>query len=162
MTQRRRWYAPCALGDAEARRRWVRDVGAARLERLRTVQRELGASIAPYTTRLWELKGQQLLALHDGRDPEPATAELRRLGGQMTEELSSFVKGHSQAFAAIEMPADATMQLVRAVVDYFPAPRFRARVESQVPGRPPKAVPGAGSKLLPAAGPEAARREELA
>ncbi|HXN01213.1 MAG TPA: hypothetical protein VN973_04905 [Candidatus Dormibacteraeota bacterium] len=133
MTQRRRWYAPCALGDAEARRRWVRDVGAARLERLRTVQRELGASIAPYTTRLWELKGQQLLALHDGRDPEPATAELRRLGGQMTEELSSFVKGHSQAFAAIEMPADATMQLVRAAVDRFVDTHFATEVSLEVP-----------------------------
>ena len=133
MTQRHRWYAACALGDAEARRRWVRDVGAARLERIRAVQRELGASIAPYITRLWELKGQQLLALHDGKDTEPATRELRRLGGQMTEELSTFVKGHSQALAAIEMPADATMQLVRAAVDRFVDTHFATEVTLEVP-----------------------------
>jgi hypothetical protein len=133
MTERHRWYAACALGDADARRRWVREVGAARLERLRAVQRALGAAIAPYTTRLWELKGQQLRALHDGKDPEPATGELRRLGGQMTEELSSFVKGHSQELAAIEMPPDATMQLVRAAVARFVDTHFATEVTLEVP-----------------------------
>lgn len=133
MTQRHRWYAACALGDAEARRRWVRDVGAARLGRIRAVQCELGASIAPYITRLWELKGQQLLALRDSKDPEPATRELRRLGGQITEELSNFVKGHSQALAAIEMPPEATMQLVRAAVDRFVDTHFATEVTLEVP-----------------------------
>ena len=133
MTQRHRWYAACALGDAEARRRWVHEVGAVRLERIRAVQRELGASIAPYTTRLWELKGQQLLALHDGKDPGPATRELRRLGTLMTEEVSSFVKGHSQELAAIEMPPDATMQLVRAAVDRFVDTHFATEVTLEVP-----------------------------
>jgi hypothetical protein len=133
MTQRHRWYAACALGDAEARRRWVREVGAPRLDRIRAVQRELGAAIAPHVSRLWELKGQQLLALRDGKDPEPATRELRLLAAQMTEELSSFVKGHTQAFAAIEMPADATMQLVRAAIDRFLDPRFATEVSIEVP-----------------------------
>ena len=133
MTQRHRWYAACALGDVEARMRWVRQVGAARLERIRAVQRELGAAIAPYSTRLWELKGQQLLAVRDGKDPEPATSELRRLGGQITDEVSSFVKGHSQALAAIEMPPDATMQLVRAAVDRFVDTHFATEVTLEVP-----------------------------
>lgn len=133
MTERHRWYAACALGDAEARRRWVREVGAGRLERLRAVQRALGAAIAPYITRLWELKGQQLRALRDGKDPEPATDELRRLGGQMTEVLSSFVKGHSQELAAIEMPPDATMQLVRAAVGRFVDTHFATEVTLEVP-----------------------------
>jgi hypothetical protein len=82
---------------------------------------------------LWELKGQQLLALRDAKDPEPATNELRRLGGQMTEELSSFVKGHSQALAAIDMPADATMQLVRAAVGRFVDTHFATEVTLEVP-----------------------------
>src|SRR5438270_2907028 len=56
LPQRHRWYAACALGDREARRRWAEQVGAVRLERIRTVQRELGAAIAPYSTRLWHLK----------------------------------------------------------------------------------------------------------
>jgi hypothetical protein len=133
MTQRHRWYAACALGDAEARGRWVHQVGAARLERIRAVQRELGAAIAPYSTRLWELKGQQLLAVRDGKDPEPATSELRRLGGQITEVVSSFVKGHSQALAAIDMPPDATMQLVRAAVGRFVDTHLATEVTLEVP-----------------------------
>ena len=133
MTQRHRWYAACALGDAEARRRWAHDVGAARLERIRAVQRELSAAMAPYSTRLWQLKGQQLLALRDGTDPEPASIELRQLGGQITEEVSIFVKDHSQALAAIEMPPDATMQLVRAAVDRFVDTHFATEVTLEVP-----------------------------
>src|ERR1700737_3498588 len=79
MTQRYRWYGACALGNSDARPRWPRQVGGARLERIRAVQRELGAAIAPYTTRLWELKGQQLRATRDGSDGGPATIELQRL-----------------------------------------------------------------------------------
>lgn len=134
LTQRHRWYAACALGDVKARTEWVKQVGAARLERIRAVQRELGAAIAPYSTRLWELKGQQLLAVRDGRDPEPATSELRRLGGQITDEVSRFVKGHSQELAAIEMPLEATMQLVRAAVDRFVDTHFATEVTLEVPG----------------------------
>ena len=133
MTQRYRWYAACALGNVEARSRWVREVGPARLDRIRTVQRELGVAIGPFSTRLWELKGQQLRALRDGKDPGPSTAELRRLGGQMTEEVASFVRGHTQALAAIEMPADATMQLVRAAIDRFVETRFATEVSLEVP-----------------------------
>jgi hypothetical protein len=133
LTERHRWYAACALGDAEARRRWVNDVGLGRLQRIRAVQRDLGAAIAPFITRLWKLKGQQLLALRDGKDTEPATRELRRLGSEMTGELSSFVKAHSQAFALIEMPADATMQLVRAAIDRFVDTRFETEVSLEVP-----------------------------
>lgn len=133
MTQRHRWYAACALGDAEARRRWVSQVGAGRLERIRAVQRELGSAVAPLTNRLWELKGRQLRALRDGQDPEPATSELRQLGAQMTDELSSFVKGHSHALAAIDMPPDATMQLARAAVDRFVDTHFATEVSLEVP-----------------------------
>src|SRR5438874_865994 len=84
MTQRHRWYGACALGSSDARSRWARQVGVARLDRIRAMQRELGAAIAPYTTRLWELKGQQLRAFRDSVDAGPATVELRRLAGKVT------------------------------------------------------------------------------
>ena len=133
MTQRYRWYASCALGNADARRRWVEEVGAPRLERIQALQRELGAAIAPYVTSLWKFKGQQLLALRDGKDPEPATDAIRGLGVKMIAALSGFVKGHSQEFVAIEMPADATMQLVRAAIDRFVDTRFATEVSFEVP-----------------------------
>ena len=133
MRERHRWYAACAVGDAQARHRWVLEVGAGRLDRIRAVQRELGAAIAPFTTRLWELKGKQLLALRDGEDPEPASSDLRRLGAEMTEELSTFVKRNSQALAAIEMPADATMLLIRAAIDRFADTHYTTEVSFEVP-----------------------------
>src|ERR1700737_4105231 len=69
MPERHRWYGGCALGDADARRRWARQVGVARLEKIRAVQAQLGRASAPYSQRLWALKGQQLRAVHDNADP---------------------------------------------------------------------------------------------
>ncbi len=85
MTQRHRWYAACALGAAEARNHWVSRVGVARLDRIRAVQRELGEAVAPYSTRLWELKGQQLRAFRDGTDAGPAIYKLEK---QILDDLS--------------------------------------------------------------------------
>lgn len=133
LAERHRWYAACALGDAEARRRWAREVGVGRLQRIRAVQRELGAAIAPYSTRLWELKGQQLRASRDGRDTEPATSELRQLAHRMMEALSNFVDEHDPALAEIDMPVDATVQLMRAALDRFVETQFAAEVSFEVP-----------------------------
>src|SRR5947208_11864158 len=116
MTQRHRWYGACALGSSDARSRWARQVGVARLERIRAMQRELGAAVAPYTTRLWELKGHQLRAFRDGADAGPATVELRRLAGKMTAELDQFLQKRSAAFAAVEMPIDAAGRLIQVEI----------------------------------------------
>jgi len=133
LPERHRWYAACALGVDDARRAWARQVGVARLGRIRTVQRELAAATAPYTSRLWELKGQQLRALRDGRDAEPATTELRRLAGQMTAELDQFLRERSRAFSEIDMPIDAARQLIIVAVDRFISTRFAAEISFDVP-----------------------------
>lgn len=133
LPQRYRWYAACSLGDAEARSAWVREVGAARLERIRAIQRELGAAIAPYTSRLWELKGQQLRVFRDGRDAEPATAELRRLAGQMTAGLDQFLQERSSAFADVEMPIDAARQLIVVAIERFIDTQFATEISFDVP-----------------------------
>src|SRR5205823_815004 len=112
LPQRHRWYAACSLGDAEARGRWASEVGVDRLERIRAIQRELGSAIAPYSGRLWELKGQQLLAFRDGRDAGPATEALRHLAGQMTAHLHTFLNEHNTAFTDIDMPVDAARRLI--------------------------------------------------
>jgi hypothetical protein len=133
LPQRHRWYAACSLGDAEQRRRWARDVGVARLQRIRAVQGELGVAIAPYTTRLWELKGQQLRAIHNGRDPTQATAELRRLAGQMNADLDAFLKQNSQTFTDVDMPIDAARQLINIAIDRFIDTQFATEVSFEVP-----------------------------
>jgi hypothetical protein len=133
LPERHRWYAACALGDAGARREWARQVGVARLERIRTVQRELGAATAPYTAHLWELKGQQLRALRDGRDAAPATAELRRLAGEMRAELDQFLAERGSAFAEIDMPIEAARQLIIVAIDRFISTQFAAEISFDVP-----------------------------
>jgi len=133
LPQRHRWYGACAVGNAEARRRWARDVGVARLQRIRAVQRELGVAIAPYNARLWELKGQQLRAIRDGRDTSEATGELRRLATQMTADLDAFLKENSRTFTDIDMPIDAARLLIQVAIDRFIETQFATEVSFEVP-----------------------------
>ena len=133
LPQRHRWYAACAVGDADARRRWAGEVGVARLQRIHAVQRELGVAIAPYNARLWELKGQQLRAVRDGRDASEVTAELRRLAGEMTADLDAFLKENSRTFTDIDMPIDAARQLIQVAIDRFIDTQFATEVSFEVP-----------------------------
>jgi hypothetical protein len=133
LPQRHRWYAACALGDPEARSRWVRQVGVARLERIRAVQRELGTATAPYTARLWALKGKQLRALHDGGDVAAATDELRQLADQMSAELDHFLRERGQAFAEIDMPTEAARQLIHVAIGRFIETQFATEISFEVP-----------------------------
>ena len=133
LPQRHRWYAACGLGDAEQRRRWAREVGVSRLQRIRAVQRQLSVAIAPYNARLWELKGQQLRAIHDGRDASQATAELRRLAGQMTADLDAFLKEQSTTFTDIDMPIEAARVLIQVAIDRFIDTQFATEVSFEVP-----------------------------
>jgi len=133
LPQRHRWYAACGLGDAEQRRRWAREVGVSRLQRIRAVQRQLSVAIAPYNARLWELKGQQLRAIHDGRDASQATAELRRLAGQMTADLDAFLEEKSATFTDIDMPIEAARVLIQVAIDRFIDTQFATEVSFEVP-----------------------------
>jgi len=133
MPQRHRWYAACSLGDGEQRRRWAREVGVSRLQRIRAVQRELAVAIAPYNTRLWELKGQQLRAINDGRDATQATAELRRLADQMSADLDAFLQENSRTFTDVDMPIDAARQLIHVAIDRFIDTQFATEVSFEVP-----------------------------
>jgi hypothetical protein len=133
MAQRFRWYAACALGNSDARIRWARQVGVARLDRIRALQGELGAATAPYITGLWELKGQQLRAFRDGRDAGSATADLRRLAGEMTAELDKFLRERSDDFAEVGMPVAAARRLIQIAIDRFINTRFATEISFEVP-----------------------------
>src|SRR6266704_1050759 len=119
MTERHRWYGAYALGTSDARSRWARQVGLARLERIRAMQRELGGAIASYTARLWVLKGEQLRASGDGADAGTATVELRRIDGKLTPELHQFLTKRSAACAALDMPINSAASLIQVAIDRF-------------------------------------------
>ncbi|HYY46940.1 MAG TPA: hypothetical protein VE951_07765 [Candidatus Angelobacter sp.] len=133
MAQRHRWYAACALGDAEARRRWVREVGGVRLDRIRELQRQLGSVIAPYSEQLWSLKGQQLRAYRDARDSASVTKALRDLADQVAADSDKFLSEHADAFADVDMPADAARQLIHVAIDRFVDTQFASEVSFEVP-----------------------------
>ena len=158
LPQRHRWYAACALGDAEARRRWVRELGPVRLGRIRGLQREIGEVMAPYSPRLWTLKGQQLRAIRDNRDASAITAELRALAGQVTASLNAFLAERQQAFAEVDLPVDAARNLIQVALDRFIDTQFSSEVSFEVPDdalqRFPEAVrsffrPSASSERSP-------------
>ena len=133
LPQRYRWYAACALGDAESRRRWVRQIGSLRLERIRRLQRELGVVMSPYTPRLWDLKGQQLRGLRDNRDLSVVTAQLRHVASQATEALDAFFADHENALAEVELPIDAARKLTQLALDRFIEPQLSSEIGIEVP-----------------------------
>ena len=133
LSQHHRWYASCALGDADARRRWVRELGSVRLERIRALQSRVGAVIAPYTPRLWSLKGQQLRAIHDGRDTAVVTAQLRALAGEATADLDRFLNLQASAFADVDMPIEAARHLIHVAIDRFIETRYAGEISFEVP-----------------------------
>ena len=133
LAQRHRWYAACALGDADARRRWVRELGTVRLARIRALQRKLAAVFEPFSAELWRLKGQQLRAFRDGRDTDKVTAQLRELTGHMGSETDKFIGEHAEEFAAVDMPVDAARHLVHVAIDRFVEMQFASEVSFEVP-----------------------------
>jgi hypothetical protein len=133
LAERHRWYPACALGDAEARRRWVRDLGTVRLDRIRNLQRGLGTVIQPFSGELWRLKGRQLRAFRDGRDTDGVTAELRQLTGQMRTETDAFISRNAEPFAEVGMPADAARHLMHIALERFVEMQFASEVSFEVP-----------------------------
>lgn len=133
LPQRYRWYAACALGDAEGRRRWIREVGPVRLERIRVLQREMAEVMSPYMPRLWTLKGQQVLAVRDNRDAAPITAQLRSVAAQATDALDTFLADHPVALADIELPMDAARNLMQLAIDRFIEPQLSSEISIEVP-----------------------------
>jgi hypothetical protein len=133
LPQRYRWYAACGLGDSEGRRRWVRDLGPIRLERIRVLQREMAEVMSPYTPQLWTLKGRQLRAVRDSTDPAPITAQLRGVATQATEALDAFLAGHPEAMAEIELPMDAARKLIQLAIDRFIEPQLSSEISIEVP-----------------------------
>jgi hypothetical protein len=133
LPQRYRWYAACGLGDAEARRRWVRELGPLRLDRIRALQRELGEVMAPYSPRLWSLKGRQLREIRNGDDASSTTTQLRALAGEVTAALDRYLIERQAAFAEVELPIDAAGHLIQVGIDRFIDTRFSSEISFEVP-----------------------------
>jgi hypothetical protein len=133
LRERHRWYGACALGDAEARRRWAADVGTTRLAKIRQLQRQIGQAISGEMQHLWQLKGQQLQAYRNGTDTAAVTRELGQLSDRAMGDLTSYLKSHTDLLIEVGMPLDAMIELTRLSFDRFIEGRHSAEVTLEVP-----------------------------
>jgi hypothetical protein len=133
LPQRYRWYAACGIGDAGARGRWARELSPQRLERIRALQRRMAEVMAAQTAALWEIKGQQLRALRDGKDTTELATELRRQADETLCALDTFLTANEHEFAEVELPVKAASELIHAAIDQFLDTRYSSEISFEVP-----------------------------
>ena len=113
----RGYYGRCTLGSAENRLRWVEEVNAARLERLRSLNRELAAVLEGAAREFWGMKGRQLQALRGGEDPTESTRALEMAAGRLQEVADRFLEDRADELEAVHLPLDVTRDVIRAALD---------------------------------------------
>jgi hypothetical protein len=113
---RNRWYAACILGNAERRRRWVRDVGSVRVRQLNELIHDLATITGPRAQRLWELKSEQMRALDQKQDPTPATRSMEELAARFMSQIEAFLVDKRDLLDANDLPLDALLDLARLMI----------------------------------------------
>lgn len=111
-----RHFARCRIGDAQARRAWVRNVREDRLAVARGMQRAMAPLMAERVTELWALKGRQLAAPTGSEDHAAATAELLRRGNDFLTAIEGFFEDNAGDMRRLDLPIDATVDLFREIV----------------------------------------------
>ena len=107
-----RWYGACAIGDAEARRRWSAAIGADRLYEISQLRQEVSAVSGPYIQRLIELKNAQ----------PPDSQDLGQMQGVVDEfmtEMLRLLQARKTVLDELHLPLRAVLQLVRIAIDRF-------------------------------------------
>jgi anti-anti-sigma factor len=112
-----RFYPRCALGTAAARKRWVAEVGQARLDVMRALREEFDAWVEPRRRRLFEAKARALE--NPGR-----TAPRERLERELVDfrvAITGFLAERKPRFEDVGLPLQPLARLVdewaRAWVD---------------------------------------------
>ena len=112
-----RHYGRCRIGDEAARAAYVDELHADRIGVLRVLQESIVAGTAASGAEIWAAKGRQLQAPPGSADQDAATAELRRLAGQLVVAVDAFLEDHAAELARIGMPLDACRELVADMLE---------------------------------------------
>lgn len=133
--QRGTFYGRCALGDAEARVRWMNRVDHERLRGLQELRLELSSALRPSIEEFWRLKGHQLRAQRVGKDAESAafTQALLALSERLTEAIEGFFDEKSGALAELNVPREPLVQLTRLSLDAFVQQTTAEQAEVELP-----------------------------
>ena len=103
-----RCYGGCAIGDAEARRRWSTAVGVDRLYDISQLRQEVSALSGPYIQRLIELKAGQ----------QPA-GQIQGVVDEFMTEMMRLLESRKGVLDELHLPVQAVLQLVRIAIDRF-------------------------------------------
>jgi DNA-binding CsgD family transcriptional regulator len=123
-----RWYGACAVGDAEARRRWSAAIGADRLHEINQLRQEVSSLSGPYIQRLIDLKSAQQAGAAGAESATPAAVRVharqmsRQIEGVVDEfmtEIMRLLQSRKAVLDELHLPLRAVLQLVRTAIDRF-------------------------------------------
>lgn len=118
------FYPRCALGTAEERAAWARDVGEARLRELREFSLEYRRYVGELMPRVWEAKGRALAARAEGGDTKAATAELQARVEELLEAATSWIDIRAEPLSAAGLDPELLKSLVAvATQDWVASPK---------------------------------------
>ena len=108
-----RWYGACAIGDAEARRRWSAAIGADRLYEISQLRQEVSAVSGPYIQRLIELKRAEQ------SEARPGVGQMQGVVDEFMTEMMRLLQSRKAVLDELHLPLRAVLQLVRVAIDRF-------------------------------------------
>jgi hypothetical protein len=156
-TQPGTFYGRCALGDAEARQRWVDSLDRERMRMLQGLRVELATLLRPSIEELWRLKGEQLRARKLGAEGDEAahTRTLRALSEKVGERVAAFLDARSESLQDLRLPREPLIELTRRALDAFVQQDTAEQAALELPGEVVSRLPPDVLTLLRPDPPEA-------
>ena len=113
------YYAACALGDEEARRRWVERVDERRLEGIRALGIGRGEATREITRQIWQAKSDQLRATRAGRTGAAPGRRIRSLAREYELQARAYLEANSAQLESLGLPLAASLELVAGALDFW-------------------------------------------
>lgn len=113
-----RYYARCAVGTAEDRRRWADPQREALVAEAEALSAAIEARMGTLTEELWAAKARQLAAFEhpsSGLDAEAATAALETVARRFLVDVRAALGAESERLERLNLPLDTCMELFREI-----------------------------------------------
>ena len=111
-----RFYARCAVGTAEERRRWAdpeRERLVAEAEAFTAIVEE---RLGGLTEQLWAAKARQLSAFESGAGGAQATAELEEMAQRFLVEMEALLRAETERLERLNLPLETCVELFREIL----------------------------------------------
>ncbi len=112
-----RYYARCAVGTAEDRRRWADPEREALVAEAEALTAAIEERMGGLTAELWAAKARQLAAMeHGGSGAAAATAELEDASRRYLADIETVLVAEQARLDRLNLPLDTCMELFREVL----------------------------------------------